>query len=160
MGDRAGDAVEPVEYVFVYGTLRPPRPGQDPADSMYYPAVAHQVIRTIPAWLEGAVLYDFGAYPGAYPGRGRIVGDLLAVRPPALAEMDRIEQEGYEYRRAQVTVHTPDGPREAWIYWAPPHWQHRGRPIPSGDWFRRREPPQTSHGASPEVDPTEDPNAP
>jgi len=126
-----------VEYVFVYGTLRPPREGQDPRDSMYHAAVAHRVLGSVPAWLDGAELYDFGDYPGAYPGRGRVHGDLLAVEPQALGIMDRIEEEGHEYRRRRVTVHTEGGAQEAWIYWAPEGWRSRGRRIPSGDWFHR-----------------------
>ncbi len=138
----SGPRAQEVEYVFVYGTLRPPREGQDPRDSMYHPAVAHQVLWSVSAWLDGAELYDFGDYPGAYPGQGRIQGDLLAVEPQALRTMDRIELEGHEYRRRRVTVHTERGPQEAWIYWAPEDWRPLGRRIPSGDWFRRG----TGHG--------------
>lgn len=76
-------------------------------------------------------LYDFGAYPGARPGEGTILGEIFELDDPAiLPALDKYE--GPEYQRALVS--TTDAV-ECWIYWylgADP-----GRLIPSGDWFHR-----------------------
>ena len=51
--------------IFVYGTLGPPRLGTQPGDSRFYPEIAPYVFSATPARVEGAVLYDHGAYPCA-----------------------------------------------------------------------------------------------
>lgn len=125
------------EQIFVYGTLRPPRAGTSPADTPLYPQIAPYVLDTEPAYILDAVLYDLGAYPGALPGTGTLHGDLLRVQAEALAIADRIEGHPRFYRRKRITVHTGEGPTEAWIYWAPEE-LCAGRPrITGGDWFTR-----------------------
>ncbi|MGD8626057.1 MAG: gamma-glutamylcyclotransferase [Anaerolineae bacterium] len=125
------------ERVFVYGTLRPPRPGRPAGDTLFYERIAAHVRCAIPARLPGAILFDLGAYPAARPGEGLLQGDLLTVEPPALALMDRIEGHPDFFRRARVRVQTGDGPLEAWIYWAGEALV-AGKPrIVEGDWFAR-----------------------
>jgi gamma-glutamylcyclotransferase (GGCT)/AIG2-like uncharacterized protein YtfP len=124
-------------YLFVYGTLRPPQDGSSPGDSRLYPEIAPYVVATIAAQLPGADLFDLGAYPGARPGAGIIVGDLLTVTPVALTLADRMEGHPQFFRRERVTVQTATGHIDAWIYWAPEAIV-TGRPrIPGGDWLRR-----------------------
>ena len=124
-------------YLFVYGTLRPPRPDTPAADVRYFPAIADYIRSHQPATLVNAALYDLGAYPAATPGDGVIQGDLLLVDEAALPIADRIEGHPTYYRRTQVTVQTTTGAVDAWIYWAPPGLT-TGRPhITNGDWFQR-----------------------
>jgi gamma-glutamylcyclotransferase (GGCT)/AIG2-like uncharacterized protein YtfP len=133
------------ERVFVYGTLRPPRPGRPAGDTFFYERVAVHVRcavparlpGAIPARLPGAILYDLGAYPAARPGEGLLQGDLLTVQPAALALMDRIEGHPDFFRRARVSVQTGDGPVEAWIYWAGEALVVGKPRIVGGDWFAR-----------------------
>jgi gamma-glutamylcyclotransferase (GGCT)/AIG2-like uncharacterized protein YtfP len=125
------------ERVFVYGTLRPPRPGRPAGDTFFYERIAAHVRRAIPARLPGAILFDLGAYPAARPGEGLLHGDLLTVEPAALVLMDRIEGHPDFFRRARVSVQTGDGPVEAWIYWAGDALV-AGKPrIAGGDWLAR-----------------------
>lgn len=125
------------QYLFVYGTLRPPQADTPVADSRYFSALVEHVRTHTPATLTGAELYDLGAYPAARPGAGLIHGDLLQVDAAALPIADRIEGHPTFYRRARVPVDTATGPLVAWVYWAPPGLT-TGRPhIVNGDWFRR-----------------------
>jgi len=125
------------ERVFVYGTLRPPRPGRPAGDTFFYQSVAAHVRSSVPAHLPGAILYDLGAYPAARPGEGLLQGDLLTVEAAALALMDRIEGHPDLFRRARVCVQAGDGQVDAWIYWAGEALV-AGKPrIVEGDWFAR-----------------------
>lgn len=125
--------------VFVYGTLRPPQPETRPEDSRFYPEIAPYVASATPARVEGAVLYDHGAYPCARPGKGTVHGELLQVRPAALAIADRIEGHPHLFERQRVAVHTATGTEEAWIYWASPELIENCSRIASGDWFARQQ---------------------
>jgi gamma-glutamylcyclotransferase (GGCT)/AIG2-like uncharacterized protein YtfP len=126
-----------LESIFVYGTLRPPRPGRPGDDSFFYHRIAPYVRSAIPARLPGADLYDLGAYPAARPGQAVLHGDLLRIQPAALPLMDRIEGHPDLFRRERVTVRTGAGPAAAWIYWARPE-MVAGKPlIPGGDWLAR-----------------------
>lgn len=127
-----------MEYVFAYGTLRPPKPDTPKDDTRYYPQIAPYIQAAIPARVLGAELYDLGAYPGARPGDNVMHGDLLTVQPEALTIMDRIEGHPTFFHRAKVLTHnTETGPTEAWIYWAP-EGLTLGKPrIPEGDWLQR-----------------------
>ena len=124
-------------YLFVYGTLRPPRPDTPSSDVRYYPAIADYIRSHQPATLANAALYDLGAYPAATPGDGVIQGDLLLVDEVALPIADRIEGHPAYYRRTQVIVQTATGSMDAWIYWAPPGLTTGRLRITNGDWFQR-----------------------
>lgn len=126
---------ERVERVFVYGTLRPPRPGVPADASRFYYRVAPYVERAIEARLSAAVLYDAGAFPAARPGEGVVHGDLLIVTPPALHLMDQIEGHPVFFQRTEATVQTEAGPVTAWVYWAPEELVAERDSIPGGDWF-------------------------
>jgi gamma-glutamylcyclotransferase (GGCT)/AIG2-like uncharacterized protein YtfP len=128
-----GDEVK----LFVYGTLRPPRPGHPPEDCRFYPEIASHVRRALPAHLSDAVLYDLGAYPGSRPGGGTVHGDLLIVDRAALTITDRIEGHPRFFRRARTTVYADEGTVAAWVYWAPEELVAGRPPIPSGDWLAR-----------------------
>lgn len=83
--------------IFVYGTLRP---GQIRNDIVG--GYAHKGIGTTPG-----KLYDLGAYPGARfrnQSKHLIVGDVYEVPEDLLQLLDRIEAEGYLYRRVKVNV--------------------------------------------------------
>ena len=127
-----------IEYVFVYGTLRPPKPDTPESDTRYYPQIASYVQSVTPAYILQTELYDLGTYPAARPGDSVIYGDLLTVQSQALAIMDRIEGHPTFFQRGRVLVHyTKDNSIEAWIYWAPEALT-LGKPrIPQGDWLQR-----------------------
>lgn len=125
------------QYLFVYGTLRPPKPNTLPEDARYYPAIAALIRSHQPATLAGAALYDLGAYPAATPGEGVIQGDLLQIEATALPIADRIEGHPTFFRRAAVTVQTAQGEVNAWIYWAPPGLTTGRARIVDGNWFTR-----------------------
>lgn len=83
------------------------------------------------------MLYDHGAYPCARPGTGTVYGELLQVKPEALAIADRIEGHPHLFERQRVVVQTNAGTEEAWIYWASPELIEAYPRIPSGDWYVR-----------------------
>lgn len=122
--------------LFVYGTLRLPR-GGPPVDTHFYERIAGAITESSPATLVGAILYDFGAYPGIGRGEGSVRGDLFEVSDEALATADLIEGHPGFYERTRETVEVDGSTVEAWVYWAPPA-MVVGRPaIASGDWFER-----------------------
>jgi len=127
-----------IQHVFVYGTLRPPKPDTPEDDTRYYPQIAPYIQTMTPAHVLEADLYDLGTYPAARPGSNVIYGDLLTVEPEALTIMDRIEGHPTFFRRAKVLAHdTESSSTEAWIYW-PPEGLTIGKPrIPQGDWLQR-----------------------
>jgi len=131
--------------LFVYGTLRAGLLTADVA-----PWLAPLARR--PATLPGRLL-DLGAYPGALPAppgapeAGVEVGELVAVPPARLDELDRYE--GYDpadpcrsrFVRERVVATTRNGERvPCWVYaWAG---GPAGREVPGGDWAARRPSPQ------------------
>ena len=140
-----------VEQVFVYGTLRPPRPDTPPDDSRYYPQIATHIQAVAPARVAQADLYNLGTYPAAKSGQGELQGDLLTVNASALAIMDHIEGHPSFFKRGKVMVQIGNGAIEAWIYWAPDGLVFGRRRIVSGDWFERRRSPSESESVlSPE----------
>lgn len=145
------------QFLFVYGTLRPPQAETPAADARYFPAIAAYIHSHTPATLAGASLYDIGAYPAATPGEGVIHGDLLRIEAAALPIADRIEGHPVFYRRATVIVQTPQGQVEAWIYWAPPGLTTGRRQIANGDWFQRHLAPTTVAEPTPPDATTVDP---
>ena len=145
------------QYLFVYGTLRPPQAHTTPEDSRYYPAIAELIRSHQPATLTGAALYDLGAYPAATPGDGVIQGDLLRVDGRALPIADRIEGHPTFFRRAAVTVQTAQGEVTAWIYWAPPGLTTGRVRIVDGDWFARQPAPSPLIAAQPPAETAVDP---
>jgi gamma-glutamylcyclotransferase (GGCT)/AIG2-like uncharacterized protein YtfP len=130
---RADDQVN----LFVYGTLRPPEDATSRDDCRLYPEIAPYVVAAARARLPGADLFDLGAYPGARPGTGTLVGDLLAVRRTGLHLADRMEGHPQFFRRELVTVRTATRAVEAWIYWAPAEIVADRPRITNGDWLQR-----------------------
>nr|WP_290666798.1 gamma-glutamylcyclotransferase family protein [Ardenticatena sp.] len=126
-------------YLFVYGTLLSDQPNH----RRIRPFI--DVEQTMSAVLPGAVLHDAGAYPMAVRGVGRVIGEVVWLRPEcaheALARLDEYEgvAEGL-YTREHATVITPCcGPIvEAWVYWGNPRIAARYPRIPSGDWRQQR----------------------
>ncbi|MFZ5466509.1 MAG: gamma-glutamylcyclotransferase family protein [Pseudomonadota bacterium] len=113
--------------LFVYGTLMRGQP-------------AHRLMRearllsraTTP---PGFALHDLGPYPAAIrAGRGRIHGELYAIRPSMLRRLDAYENCPREYERD--IIQTARGP--AWIYLYPGS-PRRGHRLRHGDWRRRRQ---------------------
>ncbi len=68
--------------------------------------------------LKGYVLYDLGSYPGAVRGGDSgILGELYAVTPDTLEQLDDLEGEGTLYQRRREPVVLQDGRRvEALVY--------------------------------------------
>lgn len=122
-------------YLFVYGTLLSDQPNH----RLLRPFIDPE--QTLAAVLPGAVLHDAGAYPMVVRGVGRVLGEVVWVRPEcadeALAQLDAYEDvaDGL-YTRETATVITPCcGPIvDAWVYWGNPHIAARYPRIPSGDW--------------------------
>jgi len=125
--------------VFVYGTLRPPRPHTIGEDSRYFHLIETFVHNQRPALLKEADLFDMGEYPAAVRGLNMICGDLLSVDKDALAVMDRIEGHPTFFRRERVSVVVSDQLVGAWIYWAPDGLTFGRSRIAGGDWLCRRE---------------------
>jgi gamma-glutamylcyclotransferase (GGCT)/AIG2-like uncharacterized protein YtfP len=133
---------EPTAF-FVYGTLRPGQPN--------FRRISGLVVRAEPAILCGHVLYGRGMpYPYAGQGSGRVVGDLLWVRPEAMGDALRILDalEGYRegggrnlYERRSLAVTSQRGQVEAWVYLAGHAVLGDLTPdlvVPSGDWHTCR----------------------
>lgn len=71
--------VNQYEYLFVYGTLRPPQSHTPAYASQYFPQIAPYLVSHAPARVLNAELYSLGAYPAAVAGEGTVVGDLLTL---------------------------------------------------------------------------------
>jgi gamma-glutamylcyclotransferase (GGCT)/AIG2-like uncharacterized protein YtfP len=125
------------EFVFVYGTLRPPKHNSQPEDSRYYSTVANCIDEAVPARLFGADIFDLGTFPGVVQGNGVVNGDLLTVTAPVLAIMDRIEGHPKFFKREKASVQTEKGSVQAWVYWAPPNLIVGRSVISGGDWLTR-----------------------
>jgi gamma-glutamylcyclotransferase (GGCT)/AIG2-like uncharacterized protein YtfP len=124
------------ELVFVYGTLRRGGSNHFRMDGAGFHGAAT---------LRGRI-YRFDWYPGLVLDESGvdISGELYAVGPAQLAELDRFEGlsageiEGSEYRRVQVSVTSEAGPVNAWVWeWIGP--VHEANRIPGGDWLQATE---------------------
>jgi gamma-glutamylcyclotransferase (GGCT)/AIG2-like uncharacterized protein YtfP len=129
---------EPTAF-FVYGTLRPGQPN--------FQRISGLVVRAEPAILRGHVLYGHGMpCPYAGPGSGRVVGDLLWVKPEAVGEalgiLDALEgyregRGGNLYERRSLAVTNQRGQVQVWVYLAGDAVLADLTPdlvVPSGDW--------------------------
>lgn len=114
--------MELATHVFVYGTLRPGNPN--------HRLIAGSVTDAVDLTVEGLQLLvpGHGCFPYArlHPG-SRTHGTLLRIDPAqwptAKERLDRLE--GYRessdtghYLRRQITLPTPDGVLDAWVYLA------------------------------------------
>lgn len=130
-----GTPTDPDRLV-LYGSLRWGQPG------LRRLGLARALTWLGPCWVRGS-LYDLGPYPGFSPeGRGRVHGDLVAVRDAgAWARLDAFEEylpddpAASLYLRRRIAVERPPG--EAWIYF------YNGRlgaaaQVASGDWLAHR----------------------
>ncbi len=125
------------EFLFVYGTLRPPAGGSSPILSFNYPKIVPFLLNERPAALSGADLYDLGSFPAAIPGEGTIIGVLLELDPAAFELLDPLEGHPEMYRRERVRVRTEADEVEAWIYWAPEDLALTGLRVQNGDWLSK-----------------------
>jgi gamma-glutamylcyclotransferase (GGCT)/AIG2-like uncharacterized protein YtfP len=118
----------PLEYLFVYGTLR------QGSNNKFARLLAERAHFVGPARVQGR-LYDFGRYPGARPEDGSITGEIFRLDEPdkLLATLD--DYEGPEYERSIAPAITDDGTVDCWIYWYVG--SVRGEIIASGDWLQR-----------------------
>lgn len=97
----------PVEYLFVYGTLKLPEMQQH---------LVGRIIPGTPATLHGYHSYYQLDYPVALPQPGSsIKGLLLEITAAELARFD--EYEGDTYQRVRVTL---DSGLQAWLYQGDP----------------------------------------
>ncbi len=104
-----------MERVFVYGTLK--------RGQRNHGLIADLLSESIPGYAEGFRLYHLPqgptrpyAYPGMVPGEGRVYGEVLFLPEEALPLLDRLEEEGVEYRRVRIPVQSERGLLEAWTY--------------------------------------------
>ncbi|GLV48067.1 gamma-glutamylcyclotransferase [Thermus sp. LT1-2-5] len=121
-----------MERVFVYGTLK--------RGERNHARVAGKLLGVVPGYVEGFRLYHLPegegrpyAYPAMVPGEGRVYGEVLLLPEEALSLLDALEEEGEEYRRVRVLVHTAEGPLEAWAYLYLQDLQG-ALPLPEGVW--------------------------
>lgn len=101
--------------LFVYGTL---------GDPTLVRELIGRVPRSEPAQIRGfRRLTPAGAYPYIVPAPGHVVHGMLLrnLDPPALAAMDRYEDEGTLYRRALIDVLVETGTVKAYAYIGIPH---------------------------------------
>ena len=133
---RTGDLSEqePIERLFVYGTLRP--------EGQAFHLVAPLVRRHQPAVLTGYTLVAEGhRYPWCVKSaQGEVVGELLWLDDPAAAlerldAYEGVDEPDPEYLRLVADVHTGNEVLSAWVYVG-------GRAVPGdahviagGDWL-------------------------
>jgi gamma-glutamylcyclotransferase (GGCT)/AIG2-like uncharacterized protein YtfP len=101
--------------IFVYGSLRP--------GELFYTRVRPYVEKVEPAELHGMQLYSLGDFPGMVwdaSARNPVKGDLLHIYKgywaEAISVLDRIEGEGFLYKRTQIIVICGETPVAAWTY--------------------------------------------
>lgn len=116
------------DLVFVYGTLRS---GQGNHGRLLKGRA-----------MAAAILEDhelrLGDWPWVQPAPGSaVVGEVVAVEPGLLAELDLLEDvAGGWYRRERRVVRLPEGRRvEAWTYTAGTIARPHDRLVPGGDWL-------------------------
>ncbi len=129
--------------LFVYGTLRTPV-GGPPTDTTYHTQIAASVASSVSGRLDGAVLLDFGAYPGVARGDGTVIGEVFEIDDDGLARADEIEGHPDFYERHLETIMVGNDAVEAWVYWAPSALLANRPVIESGDWFDRPRTPQVA----------------
>jgi len=128
------------EAVFVYGTLKRGQRNFGVARRAGW-------LRSEAAYIEGFQLYHLPQgggrlypYPAVVRGEGRVWGEVqwFAGLAQALSLLDRLEDEGQEYRRIPAWAHTERrGLVRVWLYVYPSLDQVRraqGRWLPGGVW--------------------------
>lgn len=127
--------------MFVYGTLRP-------GEENYPHYLAGRTIAELPGTVAGELFFVAdGGYPYLAPGKGRVHGELVELKPQlyretlerldALEEYHPQDERHSAYLRRATRVRLADGSeRLAWVYfWNMP--ARLGVQIASGD-FRQR----------------------
>ncbi len=84
------------EFIFVYGTLMKGR-----SNYVHFLAPAEPVTR---GEIKGFTMYDIGSFPGIVKGDGIVKGEVYKVNETQLQAIDRLEGEGYLYKKELVTV--------------------------------------------------------
>jgi gamma-glutamylcyclotransferase (GGCT)/AIG2-like uncharacterized protein YtfP len=130
----SGDSDPPTgpQLVFVYGTLK--RGMANHAQLAGTPCLGT-------AQLQGFSLYDLGPFPMAIASgdpQHRLQGELYAVSPQLLEQLDRFEGAPRLYQRQRQRL--GDG-RPVWLYVGQPRQVRHVQRIPSGAWLK---PPPTS----------------
>jgi gamma-glutamylcyclotransferase (GGCT)/AIG2-like uncharacterized protein YtfP len=87
--------------------------------------------RTAPAF----ALHDLGPYPAMVAGSGEIEGELFAIDPGILPELDRFEGHPTLFARTEIRV-GPEGERALCYLYAAPL-PDSARLIACGSWRRR-----------------------
>lgn len=86
--------------------------------------------------LEGLLLHDLGPFPMAVPGEGRVAGELYAVSPARLAQLDRLEGYPRLYDRRRWPL--ADG-RATWVYVGRRQQVRHAPLLADGVWRGRRD---------------------
>lgn len=113
-----------IKHLFVYGTL------QTGMRNAHARALTNKSLAAIPAWLNGADLYDLGEHPGAVRSKSRtakIQGEILVFDQVILdglldaldqyEEFTRGDEHGSLFIRRAENVQTANGSIRAWVYW-------------------------------------------
>ena len=127
---------------FVYGTLR--------AGQANSHLLRGAIIRTRPAKLSGAQMFDLGPYPMIIEAEGgEVWGELIAIEPgkyaAILKALDRLEGvDGANpanpdalYRRLRRQVWAEEQWVETWVYFGREILARRGKLVAGGDWLGR-----------------------
>ncbi len=84
------------EFIFVYGTLMKGR-----SNYAHFLAPADPVTR---GEIKGFTMFDIGSFPGIVKGEGTVKGEVYKVNKKQLEAIDRLECEGYLYKKELVNV--------------------------------------------------------
>jgi len=118
----AEDRSEATFLVFVYGTLKR---GEANHHWLIEAAFAGR------SGLPGAVLHDLGPFPMAIAGDGVVWGEVYAVNPATLEQLDRLEGVPRLYQRQPRPL--TDG-RTAWVYLGRPSQVRHVPALEAGVW--------------------------
>lgn len=123
--------MNPLTYVFVYGTLR--RGGHN--HERYLRAARHVTeARTTPSY----TMVSLGGCPGIFDGgRTHVIGEIYAVSAQQLEALDRLEGHPRFYYREPIALETVLGPEvdEVQAYFLPAERYRDRQVIESGNWL-------------------------
>ena len=108
--------------VFVYGTLK--RGERNHGWLAEAPFLGE-------ATLEGITLHDLGPFPMAVAGEGRCHGEIYAVKPKELLQLDALE--GYPRLYDRRLMELVDG-RRVWVYLGRARQVRHSRRLAEGRW--------------------------
>lgn len=95
--------------IFVYGTLMKGQRNHD--------AFLRDESFVGTGTIEGYDMYDLGSFPGITGGTGKVYGEVYRVTPEELKRIDRLEGEGFLYKKVRTSVRMADSSEmHAFVY--------------------------------------------